>query len=249
VTLGSVVSPIGNPQNLLVAIHGRMDNPFVEFFRYLALPTAINLLAAFFILKFFYHESFHGAALVHVRQELRDKSLARLARFSLMLIVILAVAKVVLVFAMPQIDFRLTIIALIAAAPILLFSPKRWRVVRHIDWRTLVFFAAMFVLMASVWNSGFFQSVMTRWNLNIASVGVIFVGSVLLSQLISNVPLVAPTSTDKRIASLCGMSSNFLYCVSLTGVTGAQGKGLCGTCPPSLLSEWYHHRHISLRLL
>lgn len=62
VTLGSVVSPIGNPQNLLVAIHGRMDNPFVEFFRYLALPTAINLLAAFFILKFFHHESFHGAA-------------------------------------------------------------------------------------------------------------------------------------------------------------------------------------------
>ena len=191
VTLGSVVSPIGNPQNLLVAIHGRMDNPFVEFFRYLALPTAINLLAAFFLLKFFYHESFHGDALVHVRQELRDKSLARLARLSLMLIVTLAVAKVVLVFAMPRIEFRLTAIALIAAAPILLFSPKRWRVVRHIDWRTLVFFGAMFVLMASVWNSGFFQSVMTQWNLNIASGGVIFVVSVLLSQLISNVPLVA----------------------------------------------------------
>lgn len=191
VTLGSVVSPIGNPQNLLVAIHGRMENPFVEFFRYLALPTAINLLAAFFLLKFFYHESFHGDALVHVRQELRDKSLARLARFSLMLIVILAVAKVVLVFAMPQIDFRLTVIALIAAAPILLFSPKRWRVVRHIDWRTLVFFGAMFVLTASVWNSGFFQAVMAPWHLNIASVGVIFVVSVLLSQLISNVPLVA----------------------------------------------------------
>ena len=31
VTIGSVVSPIGNPQNLLVAIHGRMPNPFVEF--------------------------------------------------------------------------------------------------------------------------------------------------------------------------------------------------------------------------
>ena len=57
VTIGSVVSPIGNPQNLLVAIHGRMPNPFVEF-------------------------------------------------------------------------FRLTWIALIAAAPILFLSPKRWRVVR-----------------------------------------------------------------------------------------------------------------------
>lgn len=191
VTLGSVVSPIGNPQNLLVALHGRLENPFAGFFRYLALPTAINLFAAFFILKFFYHESFHGEALVHVRQELRDKSLARLARFSLLLIVLLALTKVVLVFALPRIDFRLTYIALIAAAPILLFSPKRWTVARHIDWRTLVFFAALFVLMESVWMSGFFQSLMSKWDLDVASVGAIFAVSVLLSQLISNVPLVA----------------------------------------------------------
>lgn len=191
VTLGSVVSPIGNPQNLLVAIHGRMNNPFVEFFRHLALPTVINLLAAFFMLKFFHRESFHGEALVHVRQELRDRHLARLARLSLGLIVLLVSAKVVLVFTMPQIDFRLTWIALIAAAPILLFSTKRWHVVRHIDWRTLIFFAAMFVLMESVWTTGFFQSLMARWNLNVASVEVIFAVSVLLSQFISNVPLVA----------------------------------------------------------
>ncbi|MBI3777370.1 MAG: anion transporter [Gammaproteobacteria bacterium] len=191
VTLGSVVSPIGNPQNLLVALHGRLENPFAGFFRYLALPTAINLFAAFFILKFFYHESFHGEALVHVRQELRDKALARLARFSLLLIVLLALTKVVLVFVLPRIDFRLTYIALIAAAPILLFSPKRWTVARHIDWRTLVFFAALFVLMESVWISGFFQSLMAEWDLDVASVGAIFAVSVLLSQLISNVPLVA----------------------------------------------------------
>jgi Na+/H+ antiporter NhaD/arsenite permease-like protein len=191
VTLGSVVSPIGNPQNLLVAIHGRMNSPFVEFFRHLALPTAINLLAAFFMLKYFYRESFHGEALVHVRQELRDPTLARLARFSLVLIVLLVAAKVVLAFALPRASFRLTYIALIAAAPILLFSPKRWRVARHIDWRTLVFFAAMFVLMESVWMTGFFQSLMARWNLNVASVETTFAVSVLLSQLISNVPLVA----------------------------------------------------------
>jgi len=191
VTIGSVVSPIGNPQNLLVAIHGRMPNPFVEFFRHLALPTVISLLAAFFILKFFYHESFHGDALVHVRHDLRDKPLARLARLSLILIMLLVAVKLALVFTLPQIDFRLTWIALIAAAPILFFSPKRWRIVRHIDWRTLVFFAAMFVLMESVWMSGLFQSLMARGNLDPASIGMIFAVSVLLSQLVSNVPLVA----------------------------------------------------------
>lgn len=191
VTLGSVMSPIGNPQNLLISIYGRMENPFLEFFRYLALPTVINLLAAFFILKFFYHESFHGEALVHTRQELRDPRLARLARLSLILMMFLVGLKVALVFVLPQVNFRLTWIALIAAAPILLFSAKRFSILRHVDWRTLAFFAAMFVLMESVWNSGFFQSLLARWNLDVASMGAILPVSVLLSQLISNVPLVA----------------------------------------------------------
>mmetsp|Transcript_16574 Transcript_16574/g.29949 ORF Transcript_16574/g.29949 Transcript_16574/m.29949 type:complete len:739 (-) Transcript_16574:72-2288(-) len=39
---------------------------------------------------------------------------------------------------------------------------------------------------------------------------------------LSNIPLVAPTSSDKRIGYLADMASTFLYCVSVTGVTGAR---------------------------
>jgi len=46
---------------------------------------------------------------------------------------------------------------------------------------------------------------------------------------LSNVPLVAPTSSDKRIAALTEMASTFLYCVSVTGVTGARAS-----LPPDL---------------
>jgi len=46
---------------------------------------------------------------------------------------------------------------------------------------------------------------------------------------LSNVPLVAPTSSDKRIAALTEMASTFLYCVSVTGVTGARSE-----LPPDL---------------
>ncbi len=49
----------------------------------------------------------------------------------------------------------------------------------------------MFVLMRSVWDSGVFQSAINAAHLNLASTGVIFTISVLLSQLLSNVPLVA----------------------------------------------------------
>ena len=36
------------------------------------------------------------------------------------------------------------------------------------------------------------------------------------------IPLLAPTSTDQRIAQACKQANGFIYCVSLTGVTGAR---------------------------
>ena len=36
------------------------------------------------------------------------------------------------------------------------------------------------------------------------------------------IPLLAPTSTDRRIAQACEDANGFIYCVSVTGVTGAR---------------------------
>jgi Na+/H+ antiporter NhaD/arsenite permease-like protein len=191
VTIGSVMSPIGNPQNLLVAINGDITNPFITFLHYLAIPTLINLFLAYFILKYFYREQFKNKPLNHSANPITDPKLARLSKVSLIIIVILVLAKIATVFLGLDIDFRLTYIALAAALPIILLSPRRLEVVRRIDWFTLIFFAAMFVLMESVWDSGFFQNAITDLHLNLNSAGVIMVVSVLLSQLISNVPLVA----------------------------------------------------------
>lgn len=58
ITIGSIMSPIGNPQNLLVALNGGITNPFITFPSYLALPTIINLLMAYLFLKLFYRGQF-----------------------------------------------------------------------------------------------------------------------------------------------------------------------------------------------
>jgi len=191
VTIGSVASPIGNPQNLLIALSGGVPNPFVTFFRHLALPTAANLLIAYGILRLFYGKEFGGRVLNHGREYVDDRNLAHLSRVSLVLVVALIVVKIVSVsfgFGSP---FGLTEIALFSALPILVFSPRRIEVARKVDWRTLVFFASMFVLMESVWNAGFFQSAINGSRLDPASVPVILATSALLSQFISNVPFVA----------------------------------------------------------
>ena len=191
VTIGSVMSPIGNPQNLLVAINGNVPSPFITFLRYLGVPTLISLFLTYVMLKFFYREHLQNQPLNHSTGPITDPRLARLSKVSMIVVVVLVLARITTPFLGFVIDFRLTYIALAAALPIILLSPHRFGILRRIDWTTLIFFAAMFILMQSVWDSGYFQSVIASLDLNLGSIGIIMVVSIALSQLISNVPLVA----------------------------------------------------------
>ncbi|HNY49944.1 MAG TPA: SLC13 family permease [Smithella sp.] len=201
ITIGSVMSPIGNPQNLLIAMVGNIENPFLTFLKHLFIPTMLNLFLTYYLLKFFYKKDFNitnlqpgDVAITHIR-------LSRVARISLILVIFLILLKILLafihLFADVNFDFKLTYIALIGCSPILIYrfmSKKkkyRFHILRKIDWFTIVFFASMFVLMESVWQSGFFQNLMTELSLNMTSVAVILIISVIISQLISNVPMVA----------------------------------------------------------
>ena len=191
VTTGSVASPIGNPQNLLIALSGDVENPFITFPLYLAIPTVISLLVAYVFLCRAFRDEFHPVPLVHREEEIRDPSLAALARLSLILLVLLIVVKVVLVMFVPEFDIRLTWIALVAALPILAGSRRRVEILRRVDWPTLAFFAGLFVLMASVWQSGFFQMLVEGSSIDLSAVPVIATVSVIVSQFVSNVPFVA----------------------------------------------------------
>jgi Na+/H+ antiporter NhaD/arsenite permease-like protein len=201
ITIGSVMSPIGNPQNLLVAIGGNLGNPFITFLTYLFIPTVINLLFTYFLLKLFYREEFNITNLRTNSEHIKHVRLSKVARISLILVVCLIVAKVALAFVnffvTIDFDFKLTYIALIGCSPILIYrfmSKKkkyRFHILRKIDWCTLIFFASMFVLMESVWQTGFFQNLISTLSLDMTNIVVIMILSVIVSQLISNVPMVA----------------------------------------------------------
>ena len=44
----------------------------------------------------------------------------------------------------------------------------------------------------------------------------------LRSAALDTIFLIAPTTTEERIASICSHSSGFVYCVTVTGITGAR---------------------------
>lgn len=192
ITLGSVMSPIGNPQNFLIASQGGLRAPFQTYFQAFAVPTLINLWLAYLLLRLVYRKEFvDGMPLTHNPVKLMDKQLAKLARASLFLLIILSTFKIMLPYMHSSIRIELSHIAIIAALPPILFSSTRLHILKSVDWSTLLFFAAMFVLMASVWQTGLMQQWVNELRIDLTSVPAIMILSATLSQLVSNVPLVA----------------------------------------------------------
>ncbi len=187
ITIGSVATPIGNPQNLLLADYADFGEAFTPFLTHLAVPTAINLLIAWAVIRFFYPPS--KECLIPPEPEpVGDPSLARLSKVSLGIILSLIGVWILAGFFVP-VSFPLMVIALAAAAPVLIISPRRGEILKKVDWHTLIFFASLFVLMQSVYQTGFFQSVIDYSR--VTTIPLIMTVSVVVSQFISNVPFVA----------------------------------------------------------
>ncbi|MCU0833565.1 MAG: SLC13 family permease [Chromatiaceae bacterium] len=227
VTIGSTMSPIGNPQNLIIALQGGMERPFVDFFVYLGLPTLVNLVLAWGVLRVAFWRHFHGRALVHAPEDLRDPELARLARIGLGLLLAAVALRIALAIAAPSLAFPLTAIALAAALP-LLASRYLWVLIKGIDWHTLVFFAALFVLMQSVWDTGVIPSLVPEGRLDLPTV---LAGSVIGSQLISNVPLVA-----LGLPLLAGTETTLLLALA-AGATVAGNLTLIGAASNLIIAQ------------
>jgi len=192
VTIGSSMSPLGNPQNFLIASEGKVSFAVVTFLRYLGIPAILNLLIAYGVLRWLYRDDFkRDGALVHSQEPIHDHTMAILARISLGILLGGVVVKILLSLLWGGYDLPLLWITTASALPPLVFSSRRKAIVKRLDWHTLVFFAAMFILMRSVWNTGYIQVWVQRLPLSPTSMGMIGLVSVVGSQILSNVPLVA----------------------------------------------------------
>ncbi|MGQ9781321.1 MAG: SLC13 family permease [Nitrososphaeria archaeon] len=58
VTIGSTMTPMGNPQNLLIALVSGVPASVITFVLYLILPTLVNLSLTYLILKRIYRREF-----------------------------------------------------------------------------------------------------------------------------------------------------------------------------------------------
>lgn len=186
ITIGSVMSPIGNPQNLFIALGVPIESPFITFLKYLAFPTLINLVLLYFFILYLIRKE------VSVVKD-SEKTLPYNRRLMTFCVIAMAMVLIMILYNivasfLPLFSMPLPWIALIPAFFLLIFAPKRKEVFTKLDWHTLIFFVAMFILMRSVWETSSLKEHMMNTS---TAVEGIMVFSTAFSQLISNVPLVA----------------------------------------------------------
>jgi Na+/H+ antiporter NhaD/arsenite permease-like protein len=188
--IGSALTPIGNPQNILIKIASSTDT--IYWFSRMALPTVLSICSAYFILKWIYRKDMGG----HFTGELPEPGEMLTNRTGAKVIGVIAAATVIGFLTSDLTGVPIAMVALAGGFAALVISSDRGKAVKEIDWGTLIFFAAMFIVMGTVASSGLLNYLFapfagTLFASGPSSVLSIFGLSLLVSQVTSNVPFVA----------------------------------------------------------
>ena len=211
------MTPIGKPQNLLIAIQSGISLPFTTFIVHLTIPTLINLFLTYMILRIYFRKDLSTVEMTRIYQDKKstltttansvdEKSVsvsiiqnAHLAKTSSVILLLTIAGYIISEFLhlLHIADIRLSVIALLGAAVLYLINGgNRIDILKNVDYSVLVFFAAMFVVTSALWSSGAISMIMSHIpspnpNNFVQSNTIISVVSILLIQILSNVPFVA----------------------------------------------------------
>ena len=193
VTTGSEMTPMGNPQNLLVAVESGMRAPMIEMTQWLLLPTVVNVALALAVLRVAYKRSRPAGDPAIELLTAKDKRLRRVAIAGVAVTVIglFVVNWLQLLGYNPPLD--ISGVALLGSAIVLGLGGKERELLYDVDWGVLVMFAGLFVVTQGMWNSGLVRAIagIIPPPTPNGSLALIMLPSVVLSQIISNVPMVA----------------------------------------------------------
>ncbi len=188
--IGSALTPIGNPQNVLIKIESGVGT--VLFMERMAVPVALGCIAEYFILSLIYRKDLRGSFDLSLPDP--DKMLN--TRDDAIRIGTVATATVIAFLAADSIGWPIALVAVVGGTGALVLCRDRRQAIRGVDWGTIVFFASMFVVMAAVEKSGLLASIIDFFRPALfsngpESIASIFGLSIVASQITSNVPFVA----------------------------------------------------------
>ena len=227
VTIGSVMMPTGNPQNLLIALEGNIKEPFVTFLLYLGVPTILNLILSYYLMLFLFKDKLPDVKIDDVKLEIKVNK--RLAYSSLFLLII----TVILFFIFSFIRIDILLASLTTSSILLIISKERRDIMSRIDWSTVIFFIGLFIFTEGLYKGGVIQLIYQVLPPP-TDVLLIMISSILLSQVLSNVPLVAIYIPEMY---QLGATSTIDWIALAAGSTIAGNLTLIGAASNIIISE------------
>jgi Na+/H+ antiporter NhaD/arsenite permease-like protein len=190
---GGVSTLVGDPPNILIGSAANFS--FNDFLVRLAPIVAVAWVAAFITLRYLFRndlpkKSRNAKALAQLdeNQAIHDKK-------NLVRILIVLAGVIVLFFLHTVVNLAPAAVALLGAATALLWTqPDIDQIMKEIEWGTLIFFSALFVLVGGVDASGLLNVLATAVT-GLAQTDLLFSGVVLiwgaaiLSAIVDNIPL------------------------------------------------------------
>lgn len=207
VTVGSTLTPLGNPQNLLISLSSGIPTPMTTFFRYLLLPVIASLLVGGWYLSRVFAKSMRAAEPGYASVRAGAPPLfprgawgTRLRRnpvlflFPAMILSLITIEIGASLLGTP--DLALWIPALGAAGVLLAASPGRAALLRAVNLPILLLFVGLFLVVGAAEAGGVIggiQSILPIAGPSNLPQGIlgIFGTSLLGSQFVSNVPWTA----------------------------------------------------------
>ena len=142
--IGSAATLVGNPQNMIIGHFSRI--PFSEFARSLTPAAIVGLAINFGIVSFGFSNVLHGAA---ISREPHPVPKLDRGLFAMVCIVFVSI------FACFFAGFNLAWTALAGAALVMVLARRdTHEVLKLVDWHLLVFFAALFVVVEGLSDTG-----------------------------------------------------------------------------------------------
>jgi len=191
--IGSAMTMTGNPQNMLIGINSGIS--YGHFLLYLLPVSVIGMGIIVYAVKWFYPsvittqfpEKLNAAVL-----ETADIEAGRTFNYSSMRTSVpIFLLVIVLFFLSRLLNLSIPLIALIGASLILILGRiKPSKVIRQVDWVLLLFFASLFIVVHGIEKAGLMDKLLSHVSLteNGTGLAVIHGVSLLLSQIVSNVP-------------------------------------------------------------
>jgi len=179
--IGSAMTPVGNPQNMLIASYSGIT--FLNFVSPLLFVSIVSLYLLYFLIQIFF------------KNEFSDENIDQIEISSVRIykpLLIKSTVATLIMISLFLFHFSVSYAALIAAS-ILLFTRriKPERVFKEIDWSLLVFFSTLFVVTATVETTGIGEKLYTVFkNFIFVNIFSFSFAMMIFSNIVSNVPAV-----------------------------------------------------------